>query len=243
MKRLDRWPARLDRWQSLSGLLLGLFIWVHLAGDASILLGQEAFAAVSHFWEGGAFFGRPLPALTVLAAGLILLLLVIHAALALRKFPGDVRAYRAMHSHARTMRHGDTRLWLVQVWTGLAMFFLAPVHLYVVMAMPDQIGPIASPQRIAWDGFWPLYLLLLLTVIPHAAIGLYRLAVKWDWPRSRRPDVTRQRLRLAMWCTIVFFFVLSALALARFYAIGLQYPPEEGTHASQGNSSAQIATT
>lgn len=243
MRRLSRWPARLDRWQSLSGLLLGLFIWVHLAGDASILLGQDAFAAVSHFWEGGAFFGRPVPALTAWAAGGIFLLLLIHAALALRKFPGDVRAYRAMQSHSRTMRHGDTRLWLVQVWTGFAMFFLAPVHLYVVMAMPDEIGPIASPQRITWDGFWPLYLLLLFAVIPHAAIGLYRLAVKWDWPRSRQPEVIRRRLRLAMWFTMVFFIVLSTFALARFYSIGLQYPPEDATHSRSGSNSEQIATT
>jgi len=231
MKRASRWPARLDRWQSLSGLLLGLFIWVHLAGDSSIILGPEAFAAVHHFWEGGAFLARPLPALTAWAAGCVLVLLLVHSALAVRKFPGDVRAYREMHSHARTLRHGDTRLWLVQVWTGFAMFFLAPVHLYVVMAMPQEIGPVESSQRIAWDGFWPLYLLLLLAVVPHAAIGLYRLAVKWDLPPSRRPERRRRLLRMTMWCTIGLFLVLGTYALATFYLTGLQHPPVGQDHA------------
>lgn len=232
MKAASRWPARLDRWQSISGLLLGLFIWIHLIGDASILLGPEAFAAVHHFYEGGAFLSQPVPALTALAAGAIFALLVIHAALALRKFPRDYQAYRSMRSHSRSMRHGDTRLWLIQVWTGFAMFFLAPVHLYVVMSKPEAIGPIFSSQRVTWDGFWLLYLLLLLIVVPHAAIGLYRLALKWGWPPSSRPACQRRRLGVTMWCTIVLFVILGMLALATFYGIGLQHPPDNAAHAA-----------
>ena len=68
-------------------------------------------------------------------------LLVVHAMLALRKFPIDYRQYRAFRDHMGTMKHDDTTLWWWQVVTGFAMFFLASIHLYVMLTRPDRIGP------------------------------------------------------------------------------------------------------
>lgn len=230
----SRWPARLDRWQSISGLVLALFIWVHLLGDSSILLGDEAFRAVGHFWEGSLLFGQPQPWLTSLAGAAIFALIAVHALLAMRKFPSDYRSYRAMSEHSRAMGHGDTRLWWVQVWTGFAMFFLAPVHLYVVMAMPEDVGPVLSSQRVVWDMFWPLYALLLLAVVPHAAIGLYRLAMKWGWPTFTLEDKGRRRARWSMWLVTGVFLVMGFLALGRFIQIGLDSPrAATSEHAAQ----------
>ena len=59
--RSSRWPARLDLLQSLSGLALGLFMWVHMFFVSSILLGRDAMWTVARFFEGYFFFGRPLP--------------------------------------------------------------------------------------------------------------------------------------------------------------------------------------
>jgi fumarate reductase subunit C len=225
MKPTNPWPARFDRWQSLTGLALALFIWVHLTGDSSILIGPEAFTAVGHFWEGYPLLSRPYPILTSLAGIGISVLIIAHAFLAMRKFPASARQWKAIHSQARELRHGDTTLWLVQVWTGFAMFFLAPVHLYMVIARPGDIGPVESSQRIVHGGFWALYALLILAVVPHAAIGLYRLAVKWGWlPGS---DVARGRriLRAGAWALMVGFTLLSFLALSEFIRIGFEHPP------------------
>ncbi len=224
MRRLNPWPARFDRWQSLSGLALAVFIWIHLTGDSSILLGPEAFAAVGHFWEGYPMLSRPYPVLTSLAGIVIAGLIVIHAFLAMRKFPASARQWKTIHAQAGEMRHGDTTLWLVQAWTGFAMFFLAPVHLYTVIARPEDIGPVASAQRVVHEGFWALYALLILAVVPHAAIGLYRLGLKWGWVGGTTR--ARRLARGAAWMLIVGFVALSLLALGEFIRIGLEHPPE-----------------
>jgi fumarate reductase subunit C len=67
------WPARLDVLQSATGLLLGLFMWVHMLFVASILLGPDAMWTVARFFEGYFFFGRAVPgAVAALVAVVIL---------------------------------------------------------------------------------------------------------------------------------------------------------------------------
>ena len=79
------------------------------------------------------------------------------------------------------MKHEDTTLWWWQVVTGFAMFFLASIHLHVMLTRPERIGPFESADRVWSEHYWPLYLVLLFAVELHGGIGLYRLAVKWGW--------------------------------------------------------------
>ena len=97
----------------------------------------------------------------------------------------------------RMMRHEDTTLWFWQVFTGFALFFLASVHLYIMLTRPDRIGPYESADRVWSEHLWPLYILLLLAVELHGGIGLYRLAVKWGWFAGTDANATRRRLKLA----------------------------------------------
>jgi succinate dehydrogenase/fumarate reductase cytochrome b subunit len=117
--RASRWPARLDLAQSASGLLLVLFMWAHMFFVSSILLGSEAMWTVTKFFEGYYLFGRSYPVIVSVAVALVLALLVVHAVLATRKFPGGYRQYRAFRSHMRMMRHDDTTLWFWQAFTGV----------------------------------------------------------------------------------------------------------------------------
>ena len=48
----------------------------------------------------------------------------------------------------KMMRHEDTTLWFWQVLTGFALFFLASVHLYLMLTQPDLIGPFESADRV-----------------------------------------------------------------------------------------------
>jgi succinate dehydrogenase/fumarate reductase cytochrome b subunit len=136
-----RWPARLDLLQSGTGLALGLFMWVHMFFVASILLGPDAMWTVARFFEGYHLVGRPLPWLVSILVAVIFTLFVAHAALALRKFPASYRQYRTYREHMKGMRHEDTTLWYWQVVTGFALFFMASVHLYIMLTRPDRIGP------------------------------------------------------------------------------------------------------
>ena len=49
---MSYWPARLDVIQSLSGLLLVIFMWGHMALVSSILVSEEAMYRVSLLFEG-----------------------------------------------------------------------------------------------------------------------------------------------------------------------------------------------
>jgi fumarate reductase subunit C len=217
----NRWPARLDFAQSASGLLLGLFMWGHMFFVSTILISEDAMWAVTKFFEGYFFFGRAYPILVSFVVAAVFALFIVHAALALRKFPISHGQYRTYREHMAMMRHEDTTLWYWQVVTGFAMFFLASVHLYQMMMHPAQIGPWASADRV-WSGhWWPLYVVLLFAVELHGGIGLYRLAVKWGWFAGNDDRATRRRLKALKWLLSIFFIVLGLATLGAYIKIGM----------------------
>ena len=226
--RKSRWPARLDWIQSVSGLILALFMWGHMFFVSSILLGKDAMWWVARAFEGSFIFGRPLPWLVSIVVAAILALLVTHALLAVRKFPIDYGQYRAFRDHAADMKHGDTNLWWWQVVTGFMLFFMASVHLYIMMTRPESIGPYGSADRMWTEHFWPLYLVLLFVVELHGGIGLYRLAVKWDWFGGADPNATRKRLKTLKWALTAFFLVLGLATLVAYVKIGIEHAPHAG---------------
>lgn len=228
--RKSRWPARLDLAQSLTGLALGLFMWVHLLLVASILLGEDAMWQVTLLLEADFLTKEPggLPVLVSLAVAGVGALFVLHAALAIRKFPNSWKQYVTFRSHVKMMKHRDTTLWLTQVVTAFVMFFLGSVHLWVMFTNPDNIGPYASADRF-WTGqMWPLYLVLLFAVELHGAVGLYRLAVKWGVFDGKDPRVTRRRLSMLKTALTVFFLALGLATWAAYLKIGIDHADRAG---------------
>jgi len=218
----------MDVLQSLSGLLLVLFVWAHMFFESSILLGQDAMYWVARMFEGEPLFGRPYPLLVSAVGVTVFLLVAVHAVLALRKFPGNQRQYARFHRHMRGMRHPDTTLWYAQVVTGFCLFFLVPAHLYMVIAQPGNIGPYESSDRIWTGNFWILYALLLVTVHCHAGIGMYRLAMKWGPLTSANTRVVRARLKAAMWGIVAFFLCLGTASLLTYMKIGREHADRAG---------------
>lgn len=226
--RKSRWPARLDLAQSVSGFVLAIFMWAHMFFVSSILLGKDAFWTVARFFEGYFFFSQPYPRLVSVVVAGVLALIVLHALLAVRKFPSNYRQYTTFRGHMRMMRHEDTTLWFWQVFTGFAMFFMASIHLYAMLTRPERIGPYESADRVWSDYYWPLYILLLLAVELHGSIGLYRLAVKWGWCTGRDANATRRRLKVAKWGITAFFLVLGFTSLAAYMKIGYEHRDRYG---------------
>lgn len=211
-------PAKLDFWQSTTGLILGVFITFHLIFESSILVSQEMMEAIAHFFELRFLVDGGVPLAVSFLAAFIFGVFIFHALLALRKFPSRYKEYLIFKKHAIDMKHGDTTLWLTQIITGFIMFFAGSVHLYVVMMNPADIGPIGSSARMVKDGFAPLYIILLISVVLHAYAGLYRLAVKWI-PMSKE---TRQNLIKTRTVAIVFFLILGLASIFKYIQIGLQ---------------------
>ena len=221
-------PATIDVLQSLTGLLLVVFVWSHMFFESSILLGKDAMYWVSRMFEGEHLFGKPYPLLVSAVAAIVFLLIALHAILAMRKFPGTTRQYGVFHRHMGALRHSDTVLWYVQVITGFSLFFLVSAHLYIVFTQPDNIGPYASSDRVWSERFWILYAPLLVAVHVHAGIGIYRLAIKWAPLSSGNFQVLRVRLKIAIWCIIVFFITLGTVTLVTYMNIGFEHAERAG---------------
>jgi len=218
----SRLPAKLDFIQSFTGGFLALFMWAHMMLVASILVSKDFMYTVTKLLEGSFIFEGGNPLLVSIVAAVIFVIFIVHAALGMRKLPGNFKQFQVIRAHARSMGHDDTKLWFTQAFTGFAMFFLGSVHLYVIMTHSADIGPLESSDRIWSEYMWPLYILLLLAVEFHGTIGLYRLCVKWGWFDGENPKATRKALKKVKWALTVFFLVLGFASLAAYMKIGYE---------------------
>jgi len=220
--RKSRWPAKMDVAQSVSGLILALFMWGHMFFVSSILISKDFMWTVTKMFEGYFIFGRAYPGIVSVLVAVIFSLIVLHAFLAMRKFPANFRQWRVFAGHRNLMRHSDTTLWWWQVLTGFALFFFASIHLFQMLMHPGLIGPAESADRV-WSGrWWPLYLVLLFAVEIHGGVGLYRLAVKWGWFEGANPAASRRNLQRLKWGLTAFFLVLGLATLAAYMKIGYE---------------------
>ena len=222
------WPARWDVAQSATGLFLGLFMWMHMVMVSSILISKDAMYFVARMFEGEPILGKPYPVLVSGFAAFILALVIIHAFLAMRKFPSSYREYAVLSKHSTVLKHGDTWLWGIQVVTGFILFFAVSIHLYQLMLNPSDIGPYASSDRVWTGGMWPLYLIMLFAVELHGGIGIYRVLVKWGFLQGVDARTTRKKLKLAKWAFTLFFIVLGLFTLAAYIKIGIEHQDNAG---------------
>jgi fumarate reductase subunit C len=162
----------------------------------SILIGTRGFdwiaTAMEDYW-----IAQP----TVVA---VLVLLVVHAVLAGRKVPAQLRERRRFFALAKELRgsakswsggegreraHVESWLWIWQVRTAVVILVLGSFHLILMMLniFSGVLDPDAGLPGIQADismartqaGLVWMYLVLLICVEFHAGVGLYRLAVKW----------------------------------------------------------------
>jgi len=222
-KKIDKIPARLDFIQSVTGLILGIFIMGHLVFEASILVSNEMMYKVTVMFEGYYFLGEAHPGIVSLLAVFISVIFITHAAVAMRKFPANYKQFKIMRKHISIFKHDDTSLWMIQAFTGFIMFFIGSVHLYMMISQPEHIGPFASSNRVVNEFLGPLYILLLLSVVSHAFIGLYRLALKWGFMEGKDYKASRKRFKILMRTFIVVYIILGSLSLIKYTYIGMTH--------------------
>ncbi len=181
--------AILDILEAMSGLSLALFLWMHMIFVATIYFGADSFDAIAHTLDATRLSYAGIPPLIVI--------FFLHFLLAARKIPPTYRQQRVIWSHAATLDHKDTWSWLVQVVTGMAILLLASIHFWVVLSS----WPIESSMSAFRISRWPyllFYLVLLVLGELHAGLGLYRLAVKWGWPRREKAELLFESISAAV---------------------------------------------
>jgi len=224
----SRMPAKLDYWQSATGLFLALFMWGHMFLVSSILVSKDFMYSVTKTFEGSWFINGGDPLIVSVIVAIVITIIIIHAALGMRKLPTKYREYQVFRTHMKMIDHEDTKLWFVQAFTGFSMFFLASAHVFIMLTKPESIGPYGSADRMVSGWMWPIYLLLLLAVEFHGSIGLYRLCVKWGWFEGSDAKVTRAKLKKVKWFITIFFLVLGLATLAAYVKIGLAHRDQVG---------------
>ncbi len=227
-EKIDKTPARLDFLQSFTGLILALFIVGHIMFEASILISNEMMYKVTIMFEGYYFFGETYPGIISFLAAAISVIFVLHAGIAMKKFPSSYRNYRVIKSHMKSMKHEDSSLWMIQIVTGFMMFFIGSVHLFIMMSEPSDIGPYASSHRVVEEFMGILYFMLLISVVSHAFIGLYRLALKWGFMEGKSTKVSRARFKFLMKAMIAIYIIVGLSSLAKYTYIGLTHDFSDG---------------
>jgi fumarate reductase subunit C len=195
--RLEAWMELLEL---MTGLLLFCFVQFHLLAVSSIIFSVDAFnrdsARLDEYYIS--YVGIPLVILAILAHGL----------LAMRKAPWKFQELRVFVQHARRLAHLDTWAWGVQIVTGLIILVLAATHIWSVL-FTWPINAATSAARVQ-GGYFSSFFLLLLTAEIHAMVGLYRILVKWSW-------FNRKSFTSYLVYSTIGFVALGFLTLLFFY--------------------------
>ena len=227
-EKIDKTSARIDFLQSFTGLILALFIVGHIMFEASILISNEMMYKVTIMFEGYYFFGETYPGIISFLAAAISVIFILHAGIAMKKFPSSYRNFKVIKAHMKEMKHEDSSLWMIQIVTGFMMFFMGSVHLFIMMAEPSDIGPYASSHRVVQEYMGILYFMLLISVVSHAFIGLYRLALKWGFMEGKSTKVSRARFKFLMKAMIAIYIIVGLSSLAKYTYIGLSHDFSDG---------------
>jgi fumarate reductase subunit C len=222
-------PAKLDFLQSATGLVLALFITFHILFESSILFGKDAMYKLTKMFEGEPFIEGGEPLIITALAFVIFTIFILHALIAMRKFPSSYKEYQRYRAHSKLLKHSDTNLWFIQISSGFMMFFLGSIHLYTMMTQPANIGPFASADRIYSDVAWPMYLLLLVSVILHAGVGIYRLIIKWGLLDGENPRANRIKSKKITQAVIVIYLLLGLVSLGAYMKIGYEHQADYGS--------------
>lgn len=183
-----------------TGLLLFCFVQFHLLALSSIILSAAAFnrdsARMDEYYIS--YVGIPL----------VILAILVHGLLAMRKAPWKVQEMSVFLQHSRRLAHLDTWAWLVQIITGCMILVLAVIHIAQVLhTWPIEFT--TSAARVQ-GGCFSHFMLLLLVAEIHAMVGLYRILVKWS-------RFNRKKFTPYLVYATVFFVGLGFISLLFFY--------------------------
>ncbi len=184
-KSFGKTDLLVDLAQSISGVILIGFLWMHMLFVATIVVSPELFDTLSEGLDKYYLAQIGIPA--------TILVIIIHIFLAGRRAPLRLRDLRITYRMASLMKHYDTWVWVGQVITALGVGIMASMHLWTIMThwplrAATSAARVASngPADITWGGFtFPyfivFYVIFLIFGEYHGGFGLYRILVKWGW--------------------------------------------------------------
>lgn len=184
-KSFGKTDLLVDLAQSISGVILIGFLWMHMLFVATIVVSPSLFDSLSEGLDKYYLAQVGIPA--------TILVIIIHIFLAGRRAPLRLRDLRISYRLASLMKHYDTWVWVGQVITALGVGIMASMHLWTIMThwpirAATSAARVASngPADITWGSFtFPYYIVFYVIFLIfgeyHGGFGLYRILVKWGW--------------------------------------------------------------
>ncbi len=199
--------GRMDLIQASTGVVLAFFTLMHLVFVSSILLSPKVMDSLGWLLEE--------LYLAQVGGPIILLIMITHFIIAARKMPLQVGTLHVFYKHAKSMKHCDTWLWLVQVITAIIVLVMVSIHIYVILdALPITAQSSALREQSGWTCF---YLVLLFSVGIHLGIGLFRVGVKYGFIIEATRSIWAKRT----WYLIIAYVVLGIVTMIRFHYINV----------------------
>jgi len=188
-----------ERISGLTGAFLAFFILGHLILESSILISAQLYEDVAYFMEHTVPMAQPLVFIVSIA-------FFVHFVWAGRKIPGKLRDRKKMlelgnkleasrkgwnqdpKSDIKLRNHFETSLWITQVRTAMIVLATGAFHLILIMwNIFTDMGVVGQTVGLTMEvatarvesGLWILYAVLMISVVAHMAIGVYRLLIKW----------------------------------------------------------------
>jgi fumarate reductase subunit C len=191
-----------DLTELFSGFVLVGFLWTHMLFVATILLGSELFNTLSE--------GLDRYYLSYVGIPFVILVAFMHIITAGRRVPTRYQEQKIIWRHAKMLKGTDTWVWVFQVITGVSIFMLGAIHVWVILS-GWPIQAMTSAERM--HAFWWFYAILLILGEYHAGFGIYRQFVKWGWfPRKPVGYITKFITVLILSLGIAALFVFYAMA-------------------------------
>lgn len=203
--------------QSISGILLVGFLWMHMLFVGTIIISSELFDKLS--------IGLDKYYLAQVGIPGVVFLIIIHILLAGRRIPVRLRDMRITWRVAKMINHFDTWVWVGQLVTALIIGIMASIHIWLVMTT-WPIRAFSSASRVAsigpadqsFGGFYfpfmiVFYVVLLAAGEYHAGFGLYRIFVKWGWFERHRVGFVLKAITVIIVATgLIALYTLKKLA-------------------------------
>ncbi len=188
---------------TLTGVGLSLFMFMHLGLLSTSIIGEGTMNDLANFLEKYYLLHA--------AAPVLIIGLVLHIVLSLRRAPTTFKQQVAIVRQVKRYWHLDTWTWMLQLVTGLLILVFAAIHLWVILTdLPIEAAKSGDRVNGVYLG---IYIPFVLAVESHISVGLYRVLAKWGL-------VSRLRAHLALSAWTVVVLALGFTILATFFNIG-----------------------
>jgi fumarate reductase subunit C len=201
---IPRTAAYIDVGEMISGALLFIFVFFHLALVFTVVLGTngDVFDKVAKWLED--------TYLAHLALAGVAILILLHVILVISRVPVRWQDHVAVWRLGNRMKHFDTMLWFLQAGSGFLIFAFGFAHLWNIFAdLPIEAAKSAASNQAGFIWFFIPFLLLIAI---HVSAGFYRIMIKWDF-------IPRKVAIPLSWFLYIFYIAIALLNMSVFMRI------------------------